>query len=264
MTQNERRKYLITALLKEQPQYSKVEIPSDEEKQKVLLRSLFNIRMPLPVTDEFLTIQDAYLQEETRKKGVTALSALKPVQKGIYLWRGDITTLQCDGIVNAANSQMLGCFCPNHGCIDNVIHTFAGVQLRLACAELMNRQGHKEETGKAKITPAYNLPSHYVLHTVGPIIYDRLTQKDKELLASCYRSCLELAEQNGLKSIAFCCISTGEFHFPNDEAAQIAIETVKEYKEQMNSEIEVIFNVFEELDYKIYRELLRADQQAEK
>ena len=259
MTQTERRKYLITALLSERPQYSEIKIPSIEQEQKTLLRSLFNIRMPIPVTDEFLTVQDAYLQEETRQKGITALSDLEPVQKGLYLWRGDITALQCDGIVNAANSQMLGCFCPNHGCIDNAIHNFAGVQLRLACAKLMNRQGHEEETGIAKITPAYNLPSRYVLHTVGPIIHGRLTKKDKELLASCYRSCLELAEQNGLKSIAFCCISTGEFHFPNEKAAQIAIETVKEYKEQMHSEIEVIFNVFKELDYNIYRELLRAD-----
>ena len=259
MTQTERRKYLISALLKEQPQYSKIEIPSIEQEQKTLLRSLFNIRMPIPVTDEFLTVQDAYLQEETRQKGITALSDLEPVQKGLYLWRGDITALQCDGIVNAANSQMLGCFCPNHGCIDNAIHTFAGVQLRLACAKLMNRQGHEEETGRAKITPAYDLPNRYILKTVGQIIQGRLKKKDKELLASCYRSCLELAEQNGLKSIAFCCISTGEFHFPNEKAAQIAIETVKEYKEQMHSEIEVIFNVFKELDYNIYRELLRAD-----
>ena len=259
MTQRERRKYLIAALLKEQPQYSKMEIPSDEQKQKSLLRSLFNIRMPLPVTKEFLTVQDAYLQEETRQKRITALSDLEPFQEGLYLWRGDITTLQCDGIVNAANSGMLGCFCPNHGCIDNAIHTFAGVQLRLACAELMKQQGHEEETGRAKITPAYNLPSRFVLHTVGPIIQGRLTKKDKESLASCYRSCLELAEQNELKSIAFCCISTGEFHFPNDKAAQIAVETVKKYKEQTRSEIEVIFNVFKEFDYNIYRELLRTD-----
>ena len=258
MTQTERRRYLIAALLKEQPQYSKIEIPCDEQGQKTLLRSLFNIRMPLPVTEEFLTVQNAYLQEETRRKGITALADLEPVQKKIYLWRGDITTLQCDGIVNAANSQMLGCFVPCHGCIDNAIHTYAGVQLRLECSELMKQQGHEEETGRAKITPAYNLPCRYVLHTVGPIIYGTLTKKDKELLASCYRSCLELAEQKGLKSIAFCCISTGEFHFPNDKAAQIAIETVKQYKEQMNSEIEVIFNVFKELDYNIYRELLRA------
>lgn len=204
-------------------------------------------------------MQDAYLQEETRRKGITDLSDLEPVQKGIYLWRGDITTLRCDGIVNAANSQMLGCFCPNHGCIDNAIHTIAGVELRLACAELMKQQGHEEETGKAKITPAYNLPSRFVLHTVGPIIHGRLTQKDAKLLASCYCSCLELADQNGLKSIAFFCISTGEFHFPNDKAAQIAVETVREYKEQTHSEIEVVFNIFKELDYNIYRELLGTD-----
>ena len=259
MTQAERRIYLITALLKEQPQFSKIEIPCDEQKQITLLRSLFNIRMPKPVTEEFLTVQNAYLQEETRRKGITLLSDLEPVQKEIYLWRGDITTLKCDAIVNAANSQMLGCFCPNHGCIDNAIHTFAGVQLRLTCADLMKQQCHEEETGNAKITPAYNLPCRYVLHTVGPIVHGNLTKKDKELLASCYQSCLELAERNGLKSIAFCCISTGEFHFPNDKAAQIAVETVKRYKEQTHSKIEVIFNVFKELDYNIYKELLRAD-----
>lgn len=259
MTQTERRKYLIAALLKEQPQYFKIEIPSSEQEQKILLRSLFNIRMPLPVTDEFLMIQNAYLQEEVRQKGITRFEDLQSLQSGIYLWQGDITTLKCDGIVNAANSQMLGCFCPNHGCIDNAIHTFAGVQLRFACAQLMRKQGHEEETGKAKITPAYNLPCRYVLHTVGPIVRGHLTQQDCELLASCYRSCLELAEQNGLKSIAFCCISTGEFHFPNDKAAKIAIQAVKEYKQRTQSEIEVIFNVFKELDYNIYRELLRAD-----
>lgn len=258
MTQTERRRYLIAALLKEQPQYSKIEIPCDEQGQKTLLRSLFNIRMPFPVTEEFLTVQNAYLQEETRRKGITALADLEPVQKKIYLWRGDITTLQCDGIVNAANSQMLGCFVPCHGCIDNAIHTYAGVQLRLECSELMKQQGHEEETGRAKLTKAYNLPCRYVLHTVGPIVHGSLTKKDKELLASCYQSCLELAERNGLKSIAFCCISTGEFHFPNDKAAQIAVETVKRYKEQAHSKIEVIFNVFKELDYNIYRELLRA------
>ena len=259
MTQAERRIYLITALLKEQPQFSKIEIPCDEQKQKTLLRSLLNIRMPRPVTEEFLTVQNAYLQEETRRKGITVLSDLVPVQEEIYLWCGDITTLKCDAIVNAANSQMLGCFCPNHGCIDNAIHTFAGVQLRLTCADLMKQQCHEEETGNAKITPAYNLPCRSVLHTVGPIVHGNLTKKDKELLASCYQSCLELAERNGLKSIAFCCISTGEFHFPNDKAAQIAVETVKRYKEQTHSKIEVIFNVFKELDYNIYKELLRAD-----
>ena len=154
---------------------------------------------------------------------------------------------------------MLGCFCPNHGCIDNAIHTYAGVQLRLACAELMNKQGYEEPTGSAKITPAFNLPCRYVLHTVGPIIQNRLTQQDCKLLASCYRSCLELAEKCGIKSIAFCCISTGEFHFPNDKAAEIAIQTINNYKEKTQSKIDVIFNVFKETDYNIYRELLRAD-----
>ena len=151
---------------------------------------------------------------------------------------------------------MLGCFCPCHGCIDNAIHTYAGVQLRLTCAEMMKKQGHEEPTGQAKLTPAYNLPCEYVLHTVGPIIYGRVTEKDRELLASCYRSCLELAEQNGIGSVAFCCISTGEFHFPNDKAAEIAVQTVKEYRRQTSGKIEVIFNVFKQMDYKIYRELL--------
>lgn len=259
MTQSERREYLIAALLKEQLQFSQIEIPTDEREQKSLLRALFNVRMPAPVSNEFLRVQDAYLQETTRQKGVTKLSDLTPVQDEIYLWRGDITTLACDAIVNAANSQMLGCFCPNHGCIDNAIHSFAGVQLRLACYELMRKQGREEETGRAKITPAFNLPSRYVLHTVGPIIQGRITARDCAALASCYRSCLELAEQNCLKSVAFCCISTGEFHFPNDEAAKIAVQTVKEFKAQTQSKIEVIFNVFKESDYNIYRDLLSAD-----
>ncbi len=256
MTQKERRIYLIRELLKEQPRYRDIEIPKNEQEQKRLLRSLLNVRMPQAVSREFLEVQDAYLQTETAEKGITNLSDLQPIQDGLYLWKGDITTLRCDAIVNAANSQMLGCFCPCHGCIDNAIHTYAGIQLRAACAELMNEQGHEEETGKAKITSAYNLPCNYVLHTVGPIIYGRLTEKDKKQLASCYRSCLELAEQNGIKSIAFCCISTGEFHFPNDKAAEIAVQTVKEFKRLTNSKIEVIFNVFKQMDYEIYRDLL--------
>ncbi len=257
MTQDERRIYLIRALLSEETQYRDMEIPSDKQQQKRLLRALFNVRMPKPVSGQFLEVQDAYLQEETRRKGITDFADLTPVQEGIYLWQGDITTLRCGAIVNAANSQMLGCFSPNHGCIDNAIHTYAGVQLRAACAELMEKQGHEEETGRAKITPAFNLPCDCILHTVGPIVSGWLTRKDKELLASCYRSCLELADQNNIKSVAFCCISTGEFHFPNDKAAQVAVSTVKEYKEQTNSEIEVIFNVFKDIDLQIYQNLLR-------
>ena len=236
MTQIARRKYLIKALLHEHPQYSKIEIPSDEQEQKILLRSLFNIRLPQSASDKFLAIQDAYLQEETKQKGITRLTDLQSVEQEIYLWQGDITTLACDAVVNAANSQMLGCFCPNHGCIDNAIHTYAGVQLRLTCDEIMTQQGHDEPTGQSKITPAFNLPCRYVIHTVGPIIHGRPTKKDEELLASCYRSCLELAEQNGLTSIAFCCISTGEFHFPNDRAAKIATQTVKEYRELLGTD----------------------------
>ena len=256
MTQAEKREYLITELLKESSEYKDIKIPTNETEQKILLRSLFNIRMPLPVSDDFIAIQDEYLREETRIKGITNLEDLEPIQPDIYLWQGDITTLACEAIVNAANSELLGCFCPCHGCIDNAIHTFAGVQLRLKCAEIRNELGHKEETGKAKITPAYNLPCKCILHTVGPIVGGGLTQQDCDLLASCYLSCLELAKQNGIKSIAFCCISTGEFHFPNDTAAEIAINTVKDFMRYSQSKIKVVFNVFKDTDYEIYRELL--------
>lgn len=259
MTQSERRLYLIRELQQESMQYEKLSVPYPIAEQKQMLRALLNARIPKPASSEFLEIQDNYLQEEIRQKGITNPSDLSPIQQGIYLWQGDITTLACDAIVNAANSQLLGCFCPCHGCIDNVIHTFAGVQLRLACAELMSRQGHEEETGNAKITPAFNLPCKYVLHTVGPIIMGKVKLKDKEQLASCYRSCLALADENNVKSIAFCCISTGEFHFPNELAANIAIQTVKSYKAQTQSKIEVIFNVFKENDYNIYKKLLGAN-----
>lgn len=259
MTQRERRNYLIMELLKEQPRYYGIAIPPDEREQKQLLRSLFNIRTAKAVSDEFLKVQDDYLQAETAEKGVTDFTELKPLNHGIYLWRGDITALRCDAIVNAANSGMQGCFFPCHNCVDNQIHTFAGVQLRLACAELIKNQGHGEETGKAKLTPAFNLPCKYVLHTVGPIVKGRLCDRDKKLLYSCYRSCLEAADTHGIKSIAFCCISTGEFHFPNEAAAEIAIKAVKDYKAQTHSKIEVIFNVFKDIDCKIYRELLGAN-----
>lgn len=257
MTQKERRLYLIKELLNEQPRYSDIKIPSDDKEQKNLLRSLFNVRLPKPISEEFLNVQDDYLKTETDQKGITDIKDLTPCEDNIYLWRGDITTLRCDAIVNAANSQMLGCFCPCHGCIDNAIHTFSGIQLRAACAEIMEKQDREEETGNAKITPAFNLPCRYVLHTVGPIIQGKLREKDKELLASCYRSCLELAGQNDVQSIAFCCISTGEFHFPNDIAAEIAVNTVKNYIREKNSGIKVIFNVFKETDHEIYRKLLR-------
>ncbi|MDD2957175.1 MAG: protein-ADP-ribose hydrolase [Lachnospiraceae bacterium] len=256
MTQQERRIFLITALLKEEPKYKDMDIPKNTSEQKRLLRTLFNLRMPKKAGKDFIQIQDEYLREEIAGKGITDYGSIAPLKEGIYLWRGDITTLRCDAIVNAANSQMLGCFCPCHGCIDNAIHTYAGIELRFACAQLMNEQQCGESTGKAKITLAYNLPGKYVIHTVGPIVRGKLTKNDEEQLSSCYISCLELAEKNNVKSIAFCCISTGEFHFPNDKAAKIAVDTVQEYKKKTNSKIEVIFNVFKQIDYEIYRELL--------
>ena len=259
MNQSEKRQFLIQSLLKERPEYRDLSIPSESDSQRQLLRGLMNIRAPQRTDAEFLKTQDAYLQGETAAKGITDIAGLTPIQPGLYLWQGDITTLKCDAIVNAANSGMTGCYIPNHRCIDNAIHTYAGVELRLACAELMEQQGHPEPTGQAKITPAFNLPCRYVLHTVGPIIDGRVTKEDKELLASCYRSCLELAAENGLESVAFCCISTGEFHFPNDLAAEIAVRTVKEFLKKQTSVKKVIFNVFKDLDKAIYEKLLRAD-----
>ncbi len=256
MNQTERRIFLIQKLIKEQPRYKDLQIPQDIDEQKRLLRSLMNIRMPKSISDDFLRVQDEYLREEIAAKSITDIADLSHISEGLYLWQGDITTLRCDAIVNAANSGMTGCYAPCHCCIDNCIHTYAGVQLRLECARLISEQGHEEETGKAKITSAYNLPCKYVIHTVGPIISDRVTNTDEKLLASCYCSCLELCEKHGIKSIAFCCISTGEFRFPNDKAAEIAIQTVKNCKEETSSNIEVIFNVFKDADYKIYRELL--------
>ena len=258
MNQSEKRLFLIRSLLKEHPEYRDLSIQAEPESQCQLLRGLMNIRAPRRMDAEFLKTQDEYLQAETAAKGITDIDDLTPVQPGLYLWQGDITTLKCDAIVNAANSGMTGCYIPNHRCIDNAIHTFAGVELRLACEELMEQQGYPEPTGQAKITPAFNLPCRYVLHTVGPIIDGRVTKKDKELLASCYRSCLELAAENKLESVVFCCISTGEFHFPNDLAAEIAVQTVKEFLKKQTSVKKVIFNVFKDLDKGIYEKLLGA------
>ena len=256
MNQSERRLFLIQSLLRERPSCQKQIIPTDAERQKVLLRGLMNVRNPHPISPEFLEIQDTYLWEETAQKGITDIRDLPPLQPGLYLWQGDITTLKCDAIVNAANSGLTGCYIPNHRCIDNAIHTYAGVELRLACEAIIKAQGHPEPTGRAKITPAFNLPCKYVLHTVGPIIGSQVTDRDKALLASCYRSCLELAAMYDLESVAFCCISTGEFHFPNDLAAEIAVGTVKEFLKQQTSVKKVIFNVFKDLDKQIYRRLL--------
>ncbi len=267
MNKEEKLKYLIDRLIKEDKRYELVEIPKSYEEKFNLLRGLMNVREPKKIDNEFLKVQDEFLRQVSYEKGIVDIKNLKTIGKEledksskykdkIILWKGDITTLKVDAIVNAANSQMLGCFAPCHGCIDNAIHTFSGVQLRNECNDIMTKQGHLEKTGDAKITKAYNLPCKYVIHTVGPIIRGELTSKNCEKLKNCYNSCLNLAKENNLKSIAFCCISTGEFHFPNEEAAKIAIGAVEEFLNK-NSEIDkVVFNVFKEEDYTIYKRLL--------
>ena len=259
MNQAERRRFLIEQLLQERPSSRRQDIPPDAERQRILLRGLMNVRAPRAISDEFLAVQDAYLQQALADAGVTRLEDLTPRCKDLYLWQGDITRLQCGAIVNAANSGLTGCYVPNHACIDNCIHTYAGVQLRLDCAAIMAEQGHEEPTGQAKLTKAYNLPCDYVLHTVGPIISGPVTPEDVRLLAACYRSCLTLADQHQIASVAFCCISTGVFHFPNQRAAEIAVQTVRRYKAETGSRIQVIFNVFKDTDRILYEQLLGAD-----
>lgn len=245
---------LIQTLLDEQD-LKQVAIPGDLAEQELLYRALQNVRYPAPAKLDFLYQQDRYLQKKRLEKGVVALKDLESLQPNIYLWQGDITRLAVDAIVNAANSKMLGCFVPNHRCIDNAIHTAAGLQLRLACHAIMQEQGADEATGQAKITPGYNLPAKHVIHTVGPIVYGELTDLERDQLRSSYQNSLELAVENGLTSIAFCCISTGEFHFPQEEAAQIAVDTVREFL-KTQPYFQVIFNVFKDEDLRIYEELL--------
>ena len=270
--------YLIDHLLKEDPQYSEMEIPSDLQGKRDLFRALRNVRMPKPVSEEFLRLQDEELQAQLLEKGIVRIenskltidnsagssdcSQLSTInsQFSIHLWQGDITRLKIDAIVNAANSQMLGCFYPLHRCIDNAIHSAAGVQLREECHQLMLRQGHEEPTGQAKITKAYNLPCKYVIHTVGPIIPNGIpTKTQMEQLASCYRSIMACADENGLESVAFCCISTGEFRFPNQLAAEIAIKTVSDYLNgNPNCSVKhIVFNVFKDKDLLIYKQLMQ-------
>ena len=256
MTQADCRRFLIEALLAEDEQLQEISIPAQSDEQRRLLRALMNVRPPAPIADDVLQVQDEYLRRELAAKGITDIDDLSPISPRLYLWQGDITTLRCDAIVNAANSGMTGCYAPNHKCIDNCIHTFAGAQFRYECAQMMKAQGHEEPTGQAKITAAYNLPCRYVLHTVGPIIYGRVTEKDCELLAGSYRSCLELAAQNHLESVAFCCISTGEFHFPKERAAGIAVRTVRDFLQKETSVKKVIFNVFKDYDREIYEHTL--------
>ena len=247
---------LCAMLLEERRQDA--ELPEDPADQWALFRALVNTRPPAPASNGFLELQDALLQDILAYRGVTRLADIPPIGEGsrIRLWRGDITTLAADAIVNAANSQMLGCFVPGHHCIDNAIHTFAGIQLRLECAHLMEKQGRPEPTGMAKVTDAFNLPSKCVIHTVGPIAEGFATDTDKALLANCYTSCLDAAVEAGCESIAFCCISTGVFGFPQDEAAAIAVTTVKDWLASQERAIEVVFNVFTEKDFTLYRKAL--------
>ncbi|MGN8690201.1 protein-ADP-ribose hydrolase [Atopobiaceae bacterium HCP3S3_F7] len=260
MTQGERRVWLIHALCKERRSWGAdvPAMPDDAEGQRLLLRALMNVRPHEPAEPELLRVQDAYLQERLAERGgAVGEKDMSFSSEGIAVWRGDITRLATDGIVNAANSQMLGCFVPNHRCIDNAIQTYAGIQMRLECARQMVAQGHEEPTGRARITPGYNLPAAYVLHTVGPIVGGAIPLlHDRALLESCYTSCLELAHERGLASLAFCCISTGEFGYPNREAAQVAVATVRDWKNKTNSKMKVIFDVFKPVDNDIYRELL--------
>ena len=256
MTQEERRGYLIGRLLRERPQYRDTPMPREAEEQKNLLRALMNVRRPGAIDGAFLAVQDEYLKAETVEKGITRLADLAPAEPGLYLWRGDITALAVDAIVNAANEGMTGCYIPCHNCIDNCIHTFAGVQLRQYCAELMDRQGRPEPVGTAMITPGFNLPCRYVIHTVGPVVEGKLTREHERLLASCYRACLDLAAEKGLGSSAFCCISTGVFRFPKERAAEIAVETVRAWRREKQSGMEVVFNVHSRENEALYRRLL--------
>jgi O-acetyl-ADP-ribose deacetylase (regulator of RNase III) len=262
MNQSEKRRFLIRELLGEQPQFRQMEVPGDAKEQKRMLRSLMNVRLAAPVSEEFLRIQDEYLQEENERRGIVDIRTLQEMEPGIYLWQGDITRLRTGAIVNAANSGMTGCYSPCHNCIDNCIHTYAGVSLRSYCQEMMDELSAKygiryeEPTGLARITPAFNLPCDYVIHTVGPIVQGRLTAEHERLLASCYDSCLSIAEEYHVDSISFCCISTGVFHFPADRAAQIAVDTVRAHRERTQSGIKVVFNVFQDADRQRYENLL--------
>ena len=251
---------LNAMLLAEMPEYrvQAAEVGETEEAQRTLLRALMNVRPPRPLSADFLHLQDELLSAEREQRGVVDVMTLPSVSSDarIILWQGDITRLNADAIVNAANSALLGCFIPCHRCIDNAIHSAAGLQLRAECAALMERQGHPEETGTAKITAGYNLPARHVIHTVGPIVSGALTEEHRQLLASCYRSCLALAAKNGLKSVAFCCISTGEFHFPNAAAAEIAVREVRAFLAENTSVERVVFNVFKDADLHIYERLL--------
>ena len=262
-TNEERLDYLVEAFKADSDNYRDIQIPKDTDGKRRILRSLMNVRMPKDLPEEVLKVQDEYLKERALEKGVVHLTDIPVIRDGLSIWQGDITRLEADAIVNAANSQMLGCFVPMHTCIDNCIHTFAGVQLRMECNSKMNElrikygRNYEQPTAVPMLTDAYNLPAKKVIHIVGPIVQYRLTPKLEENLADCYRNTLDICAENGLKSVAFCCISTGVFCFPNKRAAEIAVETVTEWLKKNPGMIErVIFNVFKDEDKKYYEELI--------
>ncbi len=264
MTQNERLDYLVEEFKTDSVRYKDLTTPSDTEGKRQLLRSLMNIRMPGEMDESVLEIQDDYLQERIRENGIVELGDIPEIRNGISIWQGDITRLKVDAIVNAANSQMLGCFVPMHTCIDNCIHTFAGVQLRAECSRQMKKmrarygRDYEQPTAVPMLTDAYNLPAKKVVHIVGPIVQDELTPELEEDLADCYTNTLELCAENNLRSVAFCCISTGVFHFPNKRAAEIAVHTVKEWLEAHPGKVDrVIFNVFKDEDRRYYESELQ-------
>ena len=264
MTQSERLDYLVEEFKTDSGQYRNLKTPPDTTGKRNLLRSLMNIRMPKKMSGDVMRVQDEYLTGRAQEKGIVSLSDIPEIRDGLSIWQGDITRLAVDAIVNAANSQMLGCFVPMHTCIDNCIHTYAGVQLRWECSRQMDRQrsiygeDYEQPTAVPMLTDAYNLPAKKVVHIVGPIVQYRLTPDLEKDLADCYRNTLDVCAENGLKSVAFCCISTGVFHFPNKEAAGIAVKTVKEWIAAHPGKIErVIFNVFKDEDREYYESELQ-------
>lgn len=264
ITQEERLNYLLEVFKADSEQYKNIEIPDNTSGKQDLLRCLMNIRMPKKISDEVIKVQDEYLSYCTKEKGIVKLSDIPVIKENLSIWQGDITRLEVDVIVNAANSQMLGCFVPMHTCIDNQIHTFAGVQLREECNYQMNKlrsqygNDYEQPTAIPMLTDAYNLPAKKVIHIVGPIVIDNLTAELEKELANCYRNTLDMCLENGLKSVAFCCISTGVFRFPNKRATEIAVKTIEKWLLNNNNSMErIIFNVFKDEDKKYYEELLR-------
>ena len=263
ITQEQRLDYLVEQFKADSDEYKDLQIPIDTSGKQRILRSLMNIRMPRLMDEAVLCVQDEYLRERIRENGIVELSDIPVIKDNMSIWQGDITRLAADAIVNAANSQMLGCFIPMHTCIDNCIHTFAGIQLRNECDRQMrilkNKYGNNYEqpTAIPLLTDAYNLPAKKIIHIVGPIVNGKLTAKHEKLLADCYKNTLDLCRENGLKTVAFCCISTGVFSFPNKRAAEIAVETVKQWLTENQSKMDrVIFNVFKDEDNDYYKELI--------